>query len=181
MNCRWIGRDWIFYEHSRSYPLFSLVRCFFHLPDHNVGIFEPSGISRRCYHAACWVLGRTGKGQFPDRHGADSCNGTYRKLGALSAGEIRREQGARVLFKEVSQASACYRRKDELSEGKRMHRCICEQADSDGAHSHLDSSGHGEDGFCLYTVSSVCGIFLWNLTFVRAGYFWGNAAINFFT
>lgn len=35
--------------------------------------------------------------------------------------------------------------------------------------------------FVKYTVSSVCGIFLWNLTFVGAGYFFGNAAINFFT
>ena len=35
--------------------------------------------------------------------------------------------------------------------------------------------------FAKYTVSSVCGIFLWNLTFVGAGYFFGDAAINFFT
>lgn len=35
--------------------------------------------------------------------------------------------------------------------------------------------------FVKYTVSSVCGIFLWNLTFVGAGYFFGDAAINFFT
>lgn len=32
-----------------------------------------------------------------------------------------------------------------------------------------------------YTVSSVCGIFLWNLAFVGAGYFFGDAAIRFFT
>lgn len=35
--------------------------------------------------------------------------------------------------------------------------------------------------FAKYTVSSLCGIFLWNLTFVGAGYFFGDAAINFFT
>ncbi|HIZ81398.1 MAG TPA: DedA family protein [Candidatus Mediterraneibacter pullistercoris] len=35
--------------------------------------------------------------------------------------------------------------------------------------------------FAKYTASSVCGIFLWNLTFVGAGYFFGEAAINFFT
>ena len=35
--------------------------------------------------------------------------------------------------------------------------------------------------FVKYTVSSVCGIFLWNLTFVGAGYFFGDAAIKFFT
>ncbi len=35
--------------------------------------------------------------------------------------------------------------------------------------------------FVKYTVSSVCGIFLWNLMFVGAGYFFGDAAINFFT
>ena len=35
--------------------------------------------------------------------------------------------------------------------------------------------------FTKYTVSSACGIFLWNLTFVGAGYFFGDAAINFFT
>ena len=35
--------------------------------------------------------------------------------------------------------------------------------------------------FVKYTVSSVCGIFLWNLTFVGAGYFFGDAAIRFFT
>ena len=35
--------------------------------------------------------------------------------------------------------------------------------------------------FAKYTVSSVCGIFLWNLTFVGAGYFFGDAAINFLT
>ncbi|HJC74358.1 MAG TPA: DedA family protein [Candidatus Mediterraneibacter faecavium] len=35
--------------------------------------------------------------------------------------------------------------------------------------------------FVKYTVSSVCGIFLWNLAFVGAGYFFGDAAINFFT
>ena len=30
-----------------------------------------------------------------------------------------------------------------------------------------------------YTLSSICGIFVWNLTFVGAGYFFGDAAINF--
>lgn len=35
--------------------------------------------------------------------------------------------------------------------------------------------------FVRYTVSSVCGIFLWNLAFVGAGYFFGDAAIQFFT
>lgn len=35
--------------------------------------------------------------------------------------------------------------------------------------------------FVKYTVSSVCGIFLWNLTFVGAGYFFGDAAIKLFT
>ena len=35
--------------------------------------------------------------------------------------------------------------------------------------------------FVKYTVSSVCGIFLWNLAFVGAGYFFGDAAIKFFT
>lgn len=35
--------------------------------------------------------------------------------------------------------------------------------------------------FTKYTVSSACGIFLWNLAFVGAGYFFGDAAINFFT
>ena len=35
--------------------------------------------------------------------------------------------------------------------------------------------------FVKYTVSSVCGIFLWNLAFVGAGYFFGDAAIHFFT
>ena len=34
--------------------------------------------------------------------------------------------------------------------------------------------------FAKYTVSSVCGIFLWNLAFVGAGYFFGEAAVNFF-
>ena len=33
--------------------------------------------------------------------------------------------------------------------------------------------------FVKYTVSSLCGIFLWNLAFVGAGYFFGEAAINF--
>ena len=28
---------------------------------------------------------------------------------------------------------------------------------------------------------AACGIFLWNLAFVGAGYFFGDAAINFFT
>lgn len=35
--------------------------------------------------------------------------------------------------------------------------------------------------FTRYTVSSVCGIFLWNLAFVGAGYFFGDAAISSFT
>ena len=35
--------------------------------------------------------------------------------------------------------------------------------------------------FVRYTVSSACGIFLWNLAFVGAGYFFGDAAIRFFT
>ena len=35
--------------------------------------------------------------------------------------------------------------------------------------------------FVKYTVSSLCGIFLWNLAFVGAGYFFGDAAINFLT
>ena len=35
--------------------------------------------------------------------------------------------------------------------------------------------------FTKYTVSSACGIFLWNLALVGAGYFFGDAAINFFT
>lgn len=33
--------------------------------------------------------------------------------------------------------------------------------------------------FTKYTISSVCGIFLWNLAFVGAGYFFGDAAIDF--
>ena len=33
--------------------------------------------------------------------------------------------------------------------------------------------------FVKYTVSSLCGIFLWNLGFVGAGYFFGEAAIRF--
>lgn len=33
--------------------------------------------------------------------------------------------------------------------------------------------------FIKYTVSSVCGIFLWNLVFVGAGYFFGGAAVSF--
>lgn len=32
--------------------------------------------------------------------------------------------------------------------------------------------------FAVYTVSSVLGIFLWNLAFVGAGYFFGEAAIQ---
>ena len=35
--------------------------------------------------------------------------------------------------------------------------------------------------FVRYTVSSACGIFLWNLAFVGAGYFFGDAAIQLFT
>lgn len=35
--------------------------------------------------------------------------------------------------------------------------------------------------FTKYTVSSLCGIFLWNLAFVGAGYFFGDAAIDFLT
>ncbi len=34
--------------------------------------------------------------------------------------------------------------------------------------------------FIKYTLSSTCGIFLWNLAFVGAGYFFGDAAIDFF-
>ena len=33
--------------------------------------------------------------------------------------------------------------------------------------------------FAKYTISSVCGIFLWNLAFVGAGYFFGDAAVRF--
>jgi membrane protein DedA with SNARE-associated domain len=32
--------------------------------------------------------------------------------------------------------------------------------------------------FAVYTVSSALGVFLWNLAFVGAGYFFGEAAIN---
>ena len=32
--------------------------------------------------------------------------------------------------------------------------------------------------FLKYTVSSVCGIFIWNLVFVGAGYFFGETAIR---
>ena len=32
--------------------------------------------------------------------------------------------------------------------------------------------------FCVYTVSSAMGVFLWNLVFIGAGYFFGEAAIN---
>lgn len=35
--------------------------------------------------------------------------------------------------------------------------------------------------FAKYTMSSAAGIFLWNLLFVGAGYYFGDAAINFFT
>ncbi len=35
--------------------------------------------------------------------------------------------------------------------------------------------------FTKYTISSACGIFLWNLAFVGAGYFFGEAAIRFLT
>ena len=34
--------------------------------------------------------------------------------------------------------------------------------------------------FTKYTLSSLGGISLWNLAFVGAGYFFGDAAINFF-
>ena len=33
--------------------------------------------------------------------------------------------------------------------------------------------------FMKYTVSSALGIFIWNLVFVGAGYFFGEAAIQF--
>ena len=32
--------------------------------------------------------------------------------------------------------------------------------------------------FAKYTISSVCGVFLWNLAFVGAGYFFGEKAID---
>ena len=32
--------------------------------------------------------------------------------------------------------------------------------------------------FRVYTVSSAMGVFLWNLVFIGAGYFFGEAAIN---
>ena len=32
--------------------------------------------------------------------------------------------------------------------------------------------------FIKYTISSLCGIFLWNLAFVGAGYFLGDKAIS---
>ena len=35
--------------------------------------------------------------------------------------------------------------------------------------------------FTKYTLSSLGGIFLWNLAFVGAGYFFGDAAIRFFS
>ena len=35
--------------------------------------------------------------------------------------------------------------------------------------------------FVKYTVSSALGIFLWNLLFVGAGYFFGEAAIRIFS
>lgn len=40
-------------------------------------------------------------------------------------------------------------------------------------------AGMVQMNFAKYTISSVCGIFLWNLAFVGAGYFFGEAAINF--
>lgn len=40
-------------------------------------------------------------------------------------------------------------------------------------------AGMVQMNFVKYTVSSVLGIFLWNLAFVGAGYFFGDAAIRF--
>ena len=34
--------------------------------------------------------------------------------------------------------------------------------------------------FTKYTLSSLGGVFLWNLAFVGAGYFFGDAAVGFF-
>lgn len=41
-------------------------------------------------------------------------------------------------------------------------------------------AGMVQMNFIKYTVSSVLGIFVWNLVFVGAGYFFGDAAIRFF-
>lgn len=40
-------------------------------------------------------------------------------------------------------------------------------------------AGMVQMNFVKYTVSSVLGIFIWNLVFVGAGYFFGDAAIRF--
>ena len=45
----------------------------------------------------------------------------------------------------------------------------------------VPDAGPEPDLVRIGTVSSACGIFLWNLAFVGAGYFFGDAAINFFT
>ena len=55
---------------------------------------------------------------------------------------------ALYLLGRYSKAPACDRRENELSQGERMHRCICEQAAPDGAHPHLDPGWYGENGFC---------------------------------
>lgn len=41
-------------------------------------------------------------------------------------------------------------------------------------------AGMVQMNFVKYTISSVAGIFLWNLVFVGAGYFFGETAIKFF-
>ena len=137
----------ILYEHSRSYPLFSPIRCFFHLPDRTVGISESSGLSRRRYHAACRIWAAQGEISFPIVMVLTVAAGL---TGSWALYLLGRYGGNKVLgfYLRNSEAQARDRREDELSEGERMHRCICEQAAPDGAHPHLDPCRYGENGFC---------------------------------
>ena len=59
-----------------------------------------------------------------------------------------------------------------------MYRRVCEQTSADGAHTDLYTAGMVKMDFIKYTISSTLGIFLWNLVFVGAGYFFGEAAIR---
>ena len=140
-------KEAVFYEYPGIDQLFYRIWSIFYFSDRAVGIFELTGISGGGDHAACRDLGSKRRDRISDGNAFIRSGRACRKLGAVSAGAARRNEGDGILFPEISEAAAGHRGQDADAQGKGMHWCVCEQTAPDGADDHFHSGGNGADGF----------------------------------
>ena len=143
---------------------------YLNLPGFPAGVIMPL--------AGIWARRRD---QFSDCYGADSCSRTYRSWALYLLGRYGGNKVLRFYFKKFPKHQPVIEEKMNYLREKGCIGVFVSKLLPMVRTLISDPGRYGEDGFCQIYSEFRVRIFLWNLTFVGAGYFFGDAAIKLFT